>query len=231
MTEYDAILDRYGMLLAEVDAWFARCREAVPGAIACGDGCADCCRGLFDITLLDACHLKRGFDRLPSGVRNRTRRKGRGRLTLLRRLWPEFAPPYLLNYRPEGEWEALMPEEDNTPCPLLEDGRCLVYEHRPMTCRLNGIPLLDHSGEIMYDEWCTLNFTSMDPLSCAALRGDFRRLFGAELELFRELTGLLLGNPLNELDTFIPLALLVDYRRFPWREWLGRTRIILNSPC
>jgi hypothetical protein len=28
----------------------------------------------------------------------------------------------------------------SVPCPLNEDGGCLLYEHRPITCRLYGVP-------------------------------------------------------------------------------------------
>jgi Fe-S-cluster containining protein len=229
--ELERILEQYGLLLAEVDAWFGRCQEAYPREIACCAGCSECCRGLFDITLLDACLLKDGFDRLDEAVRQRVLARVAPRLAQIRTLWPEFDAPYILNHRPEEEWEALMPEEDETPCVLLEEGRCLLYAYRPMTCRLNGIPHIDASGEILFDEWCTLNFSSIDPLGEEALRGEFRRVFRDELLLFRKLTTTLLDHELNELDTFIPLALLIDFARFDWHGWLERTVLVENQPC
>ena len=56
------LLDRYGALLGEVDVWFQTCSLRYPEQIVCRQGCSSCCRGLFDITLLDALYLKRGFD-------------------------------------------------------------------------------------------------------------------------------------------------------------------------
>ncbi len=210
----DAILTAYGTLLKEVDEWFGRSQERHPSAIRCGQGCSECCRGLFDITLLDACYLKSGFDRLAQPVRAQVLAKAEARLRVIQESWPEFAAPYLLNYRPEEEWEALMPEEDETPCILLDaGGSCLVYAHRPMTCRLNGLPLMDLSGEPFHDEWCTLNFVGEDPLGYRDLWWDFNRHFKDELLLFRRFTEKLLGAPHNELDTFIPTALLIDFDR------------------
>jgi Fe-S-cluster containining protein len=189
-------------------------------AISCRSGCSACCRGLFDITLLDAAYLKSGFDKLSQGVREEVLAIAKGRAGGLQKFWPEFAEPYLLNYRPEEEWEELMPDDDETPCPLLgSDGRCLVYEHRPMTCRLHGLPLVDVSGEVMHDEWCTLNFDGEDPLKREELRWEFTRLFRDELGLFQQFTERLIGAPINELDTFIPTALLIDFARFDWRRW------------
>jgi Fe-S-cluster containining protein len=180
--------------------------------IACRAGCSGCCRGLFDITLLDAWYLKTGFDRLDQGVRETVLEKCRERLAWMRERWPELDVPYLLNYRHEDDWELLMPEEDETPCVLLSaSGGCLLYDHRPMTCRLHGIPVVDSSGEAFYDEWCTLNFTAVDPLQMPELRGEFNRLFKDELALFKGFTSVLLQQEFNELDTFIPLALLMEF--------------------
>jgi Fe-S-cluster containining protein len=219
------VLEHYGILLEEVSSWFTRCQESFPEDIACSQGCSDCCRGLFDITLLDACYLKSGFDRLPPAVKRRVRSRARVRLLELQGIWPDLTAPYLLNFHPEGEWDALMPDDDETPCVLLGDnGRCLVYDHRPMTCRLHGLPLIDVSGEVMHDEWCTLNFNTRDPLGTEGLHGEFISLFRRELALFREYTGELLGERMNELDTLIPTAVLIDFRRHPWQSWWLRNR-------
>ncbi len=214
------LLKQYGALLAEVDSWFAGCIEKFGSQIACTAGCSECCRGLFDITLLDACYLKSGFDRLSETQRKVALDKSHARLATMQGLWPEFAPPYILNHRPEEEWEALMPDDDESPCVLLgDDGRCLVYDYRPMTCRLHGLPLIDRSGELMHDEWCTHNFTGHDPLELTDLRWEFRSLFRGELLLFREFTLKLFKESINELDTFIPTALLIDFAGFPWETW------------
>ncbi|MEA5113942.1 MAG: YkgJ family cysteine cluster protein [Geobacteraceae bacterium] len=219
-TPLDAILDDYGKLLETVDEWFARSIAGDGKNIACAGGCSECCRGLFDVTLLDAMYMRRGVELLEPGLRRRAMGFAAGRLACLREIWPELEPPYMLNVRPEEDWEALMPDDDETPCPLLgDDGLCLVYRYRPMTCRLHGIPLVDESGEIMHDEWCTLNYTAEDPLSRPELRWGFRACFKEELSIFRRLTDFLMGKELNELDTLIPLAVLVDLKSFDWKDW------------
>ena len=216
----EEILQRNKALLAQVDDWFVRCMEAYPEKIACRSGCSACCRGSFDITLLDAFYLKRGFDLLPREKREGVLAKCRERLAIMRREWPEFDHPFVLNYRPEEDWEALMPDEDETPCVLLgEDGRCLVYHSRPMTCRLHGIPLVDTGGEVMHDEWCTMNFTDVDPLGLPGLTAPFDAIFREEVALFRDFTERFLGRRVSELDTFIPTALLIDFEGFDWKGW------------
>lgn len=205
------ILEKYGILLREVDNWFEHCLDRHSESISCHRGCSECCRGLFDITLLDAIYLKQGFDRLPASVQESIQIKTAGRLNALTDQWPGFSRPWILNSMPEEMWDELMPEDDETPCPLLSDsGACLVYEHRPMTCRLNGIPMIDTDGEELFDEWCTLNFVDCDPVRLEDIRHPFNELFTQELLLFRALMMRLFGEAFNELDTIIPAAVFLD---------------------
>lgn len=215
MPDIHELLSPYRELLNEVDTWFRRCSLAAGEHITCQRGCSACCRGLFDITLLDAFLVKDGFDRLPQKLRDQARQPALQRLETIRRRWPDFVAPYLLNRYPEDEWDKMMPDDDETPCPLLgDDGNCMIYDSRPMTCRLHGIPMVDDSGEILFDEWCSLNFVNCDPLQLEALRAPFNDIFTQEQLLFREFTKRLLGRPFNELDTLIPAALLLDFDHF-----------------
>lgn len=199
-------------LLREIDSWFARAMETHPEHISCQSGCSECCRSLFDITMLDAALLSEGFSRLDTATRTSVLQKVNERLEQLKGTWPEYDYPYTLNHRPEDEWQELMPEDDETPCVLLgNDDRCLVYEFRPMTCRLHGLPLIDTSGEIMHDEWCTENFVDLDPLEEKGLAAPFDRIFREEAALGREFTTYIFGTAYDEMDTFIPTALLIDF--------------------
>lgn len=214
------ILNRYKALFQGVDEWFGRIADQCGPAVVCGAGCAQCCRGLFDITLLDAFYLKSGYDKLDTDTKKAVTARAEDRLLYIQSVWPEFLPPYTLNYRPDKEWQEVMQADDETPCVLLgADGRCLAYDHRPMTCRLHGVPLIDVSGDVMDDQWCTLNFTGEDVLANEGLRWEFRKLFQEELFLFHQFTTELLGTPRNELDMFIPTALLLDFSTFDWKKW------------
>lgn len=226
MTEVVTILNRYQELLFEVDTWFTGCSLAAANQIACQRGCSACCRGLFDITLLDARLLRDGFEQLPQDVQQVVLAAAQQNIAGIRSRWPDFDQPYLFNSYPEEEWDLVMPEEDETPCPLLgQDGLCLVYKHRPMTCRLNGIPMVDTSGEILFDEWCSLNFIDVDPLKMQELRFHFNDIFTQEQLLFREFSRRLFGKPFNELDTVIPAAVLIDFNNFsiPEQVWMQKT--------
>ena len=206
----NAIVFQYRQLLAGVDAWFARCQPLLDGGPGCR-GCAECCRGLFDITLLDALLLRQGFDRLPATIREGVQARSRPILARLQERFPGFAQPYLLSGLPFDQLP--LAGEENTPCPLLDAaGRCLLYEHRPLTCRLYGLPHVDISGEVFLDEWCSHSLGDRDPLAMTGLRWAFRRTFAEEGRLLRALA-VRLPPATADLDTFIPTALLIDFDR------------------
>src|SRR5512133_2553472 len=96
---------RYRTLLKEVDIWFAHAIERYPGQIRCTSGCSECCRSLFDITILDAACLKEGFDQLPPEVRETVTAKARKRLGDLRNKWPDLDAPFVINYHQEEAWQ------------------------------------------------------------------------------------------------------------------------------
>jgi hypothetical protein len=127
--------------------------------------------------------------------------------------------PFVLNSFPEEEW-SFMPEDDQTPCPLLDDkGYCLVYTSRPLTCRLHGLPNIDITGEDFDGTVCTLHAGDPMTLPEQVLRWRFREAFTQEIDLFRVFTKTLTGREWQELDTFIPLALLADYAAVDWRRF------------
>ncbi|APG23597.1 MAG: YkgJ family cysteine cluster protein [Syntrophotalea acetylenica] len=211
----DAIALRYRHLLETVDAWFAQCKMQVGDRIRCGEGCSACCRGLFDITLLDAYLLQQGYSRLPAGRRRQIAGRARRQLQALQQQWADFQPPYLLNNLPDHLWTD-MPEDDPTPCPFLdENGACLVYSWRPLICRQHGLPNIDLSGTVFSELYCSLNFVGENPFECPELRWDFRGHFVKEMALFGAFTTELFGTPVNEADTFIPAVLFIDFHSFP----------------
>ncbi|MBD1400379.1 YkgJ family cysteine cluster protein [Pelovirga terrestris] len=205
------ILAEYRRLLGGIDDWYAGCIERSGGQIVCRPGCSGCCRGLFEISLLDAALLQSGFAELAESVKEQVLVNARLRVNDLQQRWPEFQAPYILNPLPNDEWQN-MPENDLTPCPLLgADGNCLVYQSRPLTCRLHGLPNIDCSGESFSDDWCTLNFVGSNPLHRAELRYPFRDAFAREFELLGLFAQQLTGRRQLELDTFVPSGLLINF--------------------
>jgi Fe-S-cluster containining protein len=213
-----SVLTDYRRLLGEVEAWFASCLAVAGPDLACRRGCSACCKALFDITLLDAWLLRESFADLQAEVQSAVLNRCQPRFTELCKRWPQLKHPYFLNALPEEEWTD-MPEDDQIPCPLLDDnGHCLVYAARPLTCRLHGLPHIDFTGEDFEGVVCTLHRGDPFNLPEQVLRWRFRQAFAEEVALSRAFAKMLSGNLWQELDTFIPLALLADYSSIDWKN-------------
>jgi len=204
-------------LFAEVDAWFAGAVAQLPdGAVQCRSGCSACCRGLFDVSLLEAFCLRLGLERLSQATRGRVQKSARRQVERLRQHWPRWESPFLLNGLPEEEWQTVAAGNDES-CALLDArGRCLLYDVRPMTCRLHGLPALDPDGGDFSSALCTRNRLG----GAQVATHPFTTLFAREAELLRAFYHKLTGRAFRELDTFIPAALVMDPELVDWKGQL-----------
>jgi Fe-S-cluster containining protein len=49
-------------------------------------------------------------------------------------------------------------------CPLLHEGACLLYDHRPIICRTHGLPILIRQGADVQVDYCPRNFQNVETL-------------------------------------------------------------------
>jgi uncharacterized protein len=54
-------------------------------------------------------------------------------------------------------------------CPLLEDGACILYAHRPIICRTHGLPILIRQGANVQVDYCPKNFRNIETLPGSAI--------------------------------------------------------------
>ena len=131
----------------------ARAKAANGGSwLTCKPGCTPCCHGVFRISALDAERLRSGWRDLATidPLRAETiRARALALAATLREAFPGDAGNGRLACEDEGGWDTFadLPEAD-AACPVLdpETGRCELYAHRPMTCRLFGPPVRNEAG-------------------------------------------------------------------------------------
>ncbi len=130
---------KYEQLMQGVDKIFQRMSNDYPGEVKCSNGCTDCCFALFDLTLVEALYLNRQFQELGQDVKNmilvEADKADRKTHKIKRKLFKAH----------EGgasEEEILKSAgQERVQCPLLVEDRCVLYEFRPLTCRLYGLPM------------------------------------------------------------------------------------------
>jgi len=108
--------------------------------MSCKLGCDDCCAVYFQLTLIEAFVISGMFR---ESLAENARRRAVERAEIAE---PLFIQANLLLQQKASEGSGINSEllEEASrlkiSCPLKEDGSCLLYAHRPITCRLYGTP-------------------------------------------------------------------------------------------
>lgn len=139
-SDFSPYFQKYEQLMAEADKLFASIQVQHPDCVTCRQGCSDCCFALFDLSLVEALYLNHYFHQsLPQDRKEQ----------ILAKADQADRLAYKLKY------QAYKKHRDGTPtttvledmarqrvrCPLLnERDECDLYDHRPLTCRLYGVP-------------------------------------------------------------------------------------------
>jgi len=115
-----SVLERLRRVLHDMDAAYEH--AAAAHGFVCS-GCENsCCRTRFHHhTLLEYIHLRDGFNNLSADRRAIIRANAAAVVA-------------------QHEQAAASGSDARPMCPLNAEGRCVLYAHRPMICRLHGIP-------------------------------------------------------------------------------------------
>lgn len=139
--DFKPYFDKYKALVDQVDGAFKIVEGQHPECVRCKLECSDCCHAIFDLTLIEALYINHYFaenlspekkniilDRANVADRKAAKLKRQAQKALREGKKDEQQILYELSL-------------ERIKCPLLSDGNlCELYDYRPITCRLYGIP-------------------------------------------------------------------------------------------
>ena len=200
-----------------IDEWFKTVREKYPEQMQCGKGCTACCHGLFDITLSDALEITRAFSELSADTRQRLQARANALHHRIRDSVADLQQPAIFS-EDDNRIDQIVDAIPMAPCPCLGDaGQCLIYDRRPLACRLEGVPMVD-VREGPFGDWCELNFKEGLPESALAdLEQDYDRIDEIQ-ESESAVVARRAKIPDARAVTFIP-SVIAEYESF-WKRWL-----------
>jgi len=201
----------------DIDEWFRKVREKYSEQMQCGKSCTACCHGLFDISLSDALEVTRGFSELPADTQKRIQARAGDLHRQILEAVPDLQQPALFS-EDEERIDHIVDAIGMAPCPCLGDsGECLIYQRRPLACRLEGVPMVD-IREGLFGDWCELNFKDGLPESAVAdLEQDYDRIDEAQ-EAQSAVVARRANLPDPRVVTLIP-SVIAEYESF-WKQWL-----------
>lgn len=212
-------LQKHNSLVDYLDKWFRLIQGKHADQMKCACGCAQCCHGLFDISLPDALWAARAFGKLPQEIRSGVAKASSEIQEKIAQEGTELQAPFFLNKISQDRIDQLVESVHGVGCPLLDDNDgCLIYEDRPVACRLEGVPMVDFYDGV-FGDWCELNFKESIPPDLAEdLRLDYYELQAVEQEVTAHLSHHLLGSRQEEVTVFLP-SVIASFDTF-WINWI-----------
>lgn len=131
---------KYEDLVSQIESVCAKVKTDHADKVACRQGCSDCCHALFDLTLIEAYAIKLRFDENFTGklrhdilsVADTADRK-------IFKIKKNATEAEKLGADGQKIIERISMEK--IACPLLDENNlCRMYDHRPIACRVYGIP-------------------------------------------------------------------------------------------
>jgi Fe-S-cluster containining protein len=201
----NTIVKNYGKFLEQTSEQFAK--AAKKHNVKCRRGCHECCAGgFFDITLLDALHLRARLQKVPAAVRKRVIAKANEQLDTLEKRGAFSRKDPII--RTLAGIDAISRRSAKMSCPALENGACLIYDHRPHICRIFG-PTVRGPRRAVRIEGCGY-FTRDIPEEDLPILSNY-----ADEDVLLKALYLKAGRKrIREIDTIIPAALAMDLRKW-----------------
>lgn len=203
---FEPYFKAYEGLVQQVDAAFEKVQQEYGECVTCKVGCADCCHALFDLTLVEAIYIKNKFDE---------KFAGENRQAYIEKANTVDREVYKIKRQAHKDFDSGKPENEileemakiKMRCPLLDDDdQCSLYEARPITCRLYGVPtVIGGQGHT-----CGLSkFQQGEPYPTVKLDAIHGKLHQISLDLAQ---GIQSRYPkLAEMLVPLSMALLTDY--------------------
>lgn len=139
--DFTQFFKKYEAVVAMADIAFNKVKDSHPECVKCEINCSDCCYALFDLTLIEALYINH---------KTRENLDGEKRGKLEEKLNIADRAVFKLKKKAYNELKSGKSEDEiikelatkRIRCPLLNESDCCdLYEFRPITCRLYGIPV------------------------------------------------------------------------------------------
>ncbi len=138
--DFSKYFERYEELVGEVDKLFATFEKDFPDQVKCEKGCCDCCYALFDLSLVEALYVNHHFNERFGGIEKNAIMEAADKAD--RQIFKLKRKLFQSNQKGVSARD-IMEEVARTRirCPMLGEGDvCRMYDKRPLTCRLYGVP-------------------------------------------------------------------------------------------
>lgn len=138
--DFTQFFEKYETIVTLANELFDKVSESHPECVKCKIICSDCCYALFDLSLVEALYINHKIkENLDSVKREQLEGKANSADREVFKLKKKAYDSFKSGTSEDDILKDLASKKIR--CPLLnENDKCDLYEFRPITCRLYGIP-------------------------------------------------------------------------------------------
>jgi len=205
----EELFSQYSTIARKANLLFKTIQEKYPMSVKCRVHCCDCCHAIFGVFPIEAAYINHHFNRLERKTRRDVlRRAEKAEAEMLK------AKDALKVFEDDPKMKIFGLGKQRVRCPLLQDSEeCVLYEDRPIICRVYGVPytLKKDKKEISYV--CGISdFQKKVSYPAVKLDNIYQELVRLSNDLLAE-AGYL--NPAAKANLMLPLERVV---RMPFEE-------------
>ena len=133
---FESLFQNYELIVDRADRAFQSMEKEFGELIKCRKSCSDCCYAVFGLFLIEAVYIKSKFDLIdPKEIQGAVLRCSETERSIKR------LEMKLRKFEYDPVMQSMVYATERIRCPLLDDNNsCVIYPHRPITCRVYGIP-------------------------------------------------------------------------------------------
>jgi Fe-S-cluster containining protein len=130
------LFHEYEQLVAKAEHSFQETEKNHSDCIKCDIHCSDCCHAIFGVFIIEAAYINYHFKKMDAKIRQEIN---------------VMAEKFDLELQSKAQTGEPI-EKLRVRCPLLNDKQeCQMYKHRPITCRVYGVPtMIDGKVHVCY---------------------------------------------------------------------------------
>jgi Fe-S-cluster containining protein len=133
----EELFSRYQNEARKADILFKTIAEKYPLSVKCRIRCCDCCHAIFGVFPIEAAYINYHLNRLERKIRRDVQRRAEKSEAEMIKATDKLKDVF----KDDPKMQLYGLGKQRVRCPLLsEKDECVLYEYRPMICRVYGVP-------------------------------------------------------------------------------------------
>lgn len=130
----------YELLVDKAEVAFQNVQVKHGECVKCELHCSDCCNAIFGVFLVEALYIREHFDQISDDQKKEIIKRAKVSDKAIEDLQKKMK-----TFEGDPKMQAYTLSRERVKCPMLDEkDECVLYQRRPITCRVYGTPTKIH---------------------------------------------------------------------------------------